>query len=324
MQRVLVTGAAGFVGRSLCRELVRRSFQVRAAIRDSASASRLPSGVESCLVGDLVSCLDWNAALRDVDAVVHLAARVHVLKDHARDPLSEFRRVNVEATLRLAEACVGRVRQFIYLSSVHAMCRTAAEPLNEQSPCRPDSPYGQSKCEAEQALWRLSERSGLPVTIVRPPPVYGPEGQGNLTRLFRLVQRGWPLPLGSLNNRRSLIYVENLADALGACLEHPSAIGQTFLVSDGEDVSTSDLLRRLAGVSRQRARVFNAPLAPLRLAGRILGRADSIERLLGSLAVDSRRIRETLDWRPPFSLDHGLAATATWLSKPGNASRRAT
>jgi nucleoside-diphosphate-sugar epimerase len=286
-------------------------------------ADRFPKDVEMCPVGDLAERIDWNVALKGVDAVVHLAARVHVLKDRARDPLAEFRRVNVEATLRLAEACAGRVGRFVYVSSVHAMCRTASERLNEQSLCRPDSPYGQSKWEAEQALWRLSGRTGLPVVVLRPPPVYGPEGQGNLMRLFRLVQRGWPLPLGRLESRRSFVYVENLADAIRVCVESPAAAGQTFLVSDGEEVSTAEMLARFARCARRPARLWNAPLAPLRLAGRLLGRGSAVERLLGSLTVDSAKIRETLNWRPPFSLDAGLAATAEWLLSDSSNARRA-
>jgi nucleoside-diphosphate-sugar epimerase len=313
--RVLVTGATGFVGRAVCRLLVARNCRVLAAVRSVKSAGRLPKEVEIAPIGDLCDQVDWRRALREVDVVVHLAARVHVLKEQARDPLSAFRRVNVDASARLAEAAAGHVRRFIYISSAHAMCRTTDALLDESTPCRPDGPYGQSKWEAEQALSAVAQRSGLPLVILRPPPVYGPEGQGNLIKLFQLVRRGWPLPLGRLNNRRSFLYVENLADAIATCADHPAAAGRTFLLSDGEDISTAELVRRLGKALRYPAHLWNVPLGPLRLAGRVLRQESIVERLLGSLAVDNGQIRRDLNWVPPHTLNAGLAATAAWIQQ---------
>ena len=313
-QRILITGASGFVGRRLTQAFLARGLQVRAALRDSRGAEKLPREVEICTIGDLSSQTDWTAALAGVDTVIHLAARVHVLKERTSDPLEAFRRVNVEATLRLAQAAAGRVRRFVSISSVHAMCRVSRERLDETTPCRPDSPYGVSKWEAEQRLGELAGQTGLPLVVVRPPPVYGPASQGNVMRLFRLVQQGWPLPLGLLNNRRSFVYVENLVDALIACAEHQAAVGQTFLVSDREDVSTAELVRRLGAALGRPARLVKVPLFPLRVAGRVLGKGSPIERLLGSLAVDSGKIGRLLGWSPPHTLDEGLAATARWIA----------
>ena len=245
MSRILVTGATGFVGRNLCRRLIELEHQVVAAVRSKSAGDGLPAAVKRVEMGDLGSETRWDTKILDrVDTVIHLAARVHVMREAAIDPLAEFRRVNVGATLALAQAAAGRVRRMVYVSSLHAMCTLHDEPLSEAMPCHPDTPYGQSKLEAEQLLQQLSDREGLEIVVLRPPPVYGPEGQGNLVSLLRWIRRGWPLPLGQVTNRRSLVYVQNLADALIACSEHPAAANQTFLVSDGDDVSTAELARR--------------------------------------------------------------------------------
>jgi nucleoside-diphosphate-sugar epimerase len=304
---VLVTGATGFVGRSLCRVLLDRGHEVAAAVRGRSAIDRLPPGVQAVTVGDIGPDTDWRSALlKGIDVVAHLAARVHVLKETAADPAAEFHRVNVAGTERLAQAAAGRVRRLVYVSSVHAMCTLSAEPLTEASPCRPETPYGMSKLQAEHTLQQIGEKTGLQTVLLRPPPVYGPGGAGNLARLLGLARSGWPLPLGGIDARRSLVYVGNLADALAACIEHPAAAGETFLVSDGEDVSLSDLVRHAAAATGCRARLLPAPTGPLRLAARGLGKAGAVDRLLGSLVVDSSKIRERLGWQPPHTLAEGL------------------
>lgn len=314
MQRVLVTGASGFVGRQLCAALVREGWAVRAALRPQADRRRLPPGVECRVVGDIGPETRWDAALlAGVDTVVHLAARVHVLRERAEDPDAAFRQTNVLGTERLAAAAAGRVRRFVYVSSLHAVRTLSDEVLDETSPCRPDTPYGRSKLEAEQVLSATRDRTGLDVVVVRPAPVYGPDGTGNLAALLRWVRRGWLLPLAGIDNRRSLLYVGNLVSALRACIETPAAAGQTFLVSDGETVSTSELICRAAAAAGRSARLWPAPLTLLRSAARLCGRSASLDRLIGSLAVDITRLRQALSWQPAFTLDEGLRATVRGL-----------
>lgn len=323
MKRIFITGATGFLGRHLCHAASAQHHEIMAAVRSRASWAWPLPFVRPIEVPALGSPTQFPTSLLDgVDTVIHMAARVHAMRESAADPLAEFRRVNVEGTRQLALAAAGRVQRFVFISSVHAMCRTADRVLNETSPCQPDSPYGRSKWEAEQVLWEVSQRTGLQVVVLRPAPVYGPAGKGNLMRLFRFVERGWPLPLGNLYAQRSFVYVGNLVDAIWSCVTHPNATGQTFLVSDGVDVSTTDLLRRFARSLQQPARLWAPPRGMMRLVGRALGQANAVERLLGALAVDSRRIRETLDWQPPFTLDDGLAATAAWIVEQSSASRR--
>jgi nucleoside-diphosphate-sugar epimerase len=319
-ERWLVTGATGFVGRTLCSQLLAQGVMVRAALRSPPAAANLPDGIKAVCVGDIGAHTDWQAALDDVQVVVHLAARVHVLREASGNPLCEFLRVNAGGTQRLAEAAAAAsVRRFVHLSSVHAMCRVSEQLLDEHTVCRPDSPYGQSKLAAEQALRHIALGTGLESVVVRPPPVYGPRNAGNLRRLFDVVARGWPLPLGRLENRRSFIFVDNLVDAIIACGTHRAAAGETFLVSDGDPLSTVDLVRRLGAALGRPARLIDVPVPALRLAGRMIGASGAAERLLGSLAVDSGHIRRTLDWHPPYSLDQGLQITADWLLHRGAA-----
>lgn len=310
---ILVTGASGFVGRRLCRSLIDRGHNVTAAIRTPAAARRLPPGV-SVVVGEIGPAAPFGPeAFDNVDVVVHLAARVHREPDPAPDPAAEFQKVNRAGTEALARAAAGRVRRFVYVSSVHAVRLLADEILDEHSLCRPCTPYGKSKLEAEEALSRIAAQTGLETVIVRPPPVYGPESPGNLSRLFRLVRSGWPVPLGSVSNRRSLIYVENLVDALIAAATHPAASGHTFMISDGEDVSIPQLVHTVAAALGQKAIVFPAPVGLLRIAGSALRKSSEIERLLGSLTVDSDKFRRLLDWRAPRTMTEGIAATVQWM-----------
>ncbi len=313
--KILVTGANGFVGNVLCRRLVEKGYAVRGAVRSGKSA--LPTGVEKIAMGDIEGNTDWSAALQDIDCAIHLAARVHVMKDESADPLAEFRKVNVEGTEKLAlSAAKAGVRRLVYISSIKVNGEsTGKKPFSEKDEPHPQDPYGISKWEAEQALRRISGQSGLEVVVVRPPLVYGPEVGGNFVRMLAWIEKGIPLPLGCVKNRRSMIYVENLADALINCAIHPDAANRTFLVGDSETVSTPELIRRLSARMGKSAAILPFPLPFLALLGKITGKKAEIQRLTGSLEVDSSRISKILGWKPPFSLDEGLEATALWFKK---------
>ncbi len=304
---VLVTGATGFVGRPLCRLLAERCLPLRAALR-SPDAGSLPSAARGVVVGDIGPETDWGEALEGVDSVVHLAARVHRLQD---DQPGLYRRVNTLGTLNLAEqAARAGVRRFVFLSSVKAVGESGH--LGPTTPPSPADAYGRSKREAELGLRDLEARTGLEVVILRPPLVYGPGVRANFLRLLRLVDRGLPLPLASVDNRRSLVFVNNLADAILTCLEHPAAAGGTFYVSDSELLSTPELIRRLAAALGRPVRLFPFPPSLLRLVAKAAGRAAVAERLLGDLTVDDAPLRETLSWVPPITPDEGISRTARW------------
>ncbi len=301
MGYVLVTGANGFIGERLCRDLLAAGHDVRGARRAGHAGG--PVGVDYKTVADIDAATDWRALLRDVDSVAHTAARVHVLRETAADPLAAFRRVNVEGSLTLArQAAAAGVKRFVFLSSIGAIpFATGATPPHQQR-----QPYQQSKWEAEQALRALCDGLAMQLVVLRPPLVYGAGAPGNFGRLVRAVAKGLPLPLGGIDNRRSFIYVGNLSAAVLRCLEHPGAAGRVFSVSDGEAVSTPELARRIGDSMHRPARVFWAPPGLLALALRLSGRRETVERLFGSLVVDNSEIAARLDWRPPFSLDAGL------------------
>lgn len=307
--KFLVTGANGFVGGSLCSELALRRYAVCAALRSNKMACDV---AEQAIVGAINGETDWSNALLAVDVVIHLAARVHVMQDDASDPLAEFRRVNVAGTENLArQAAANGVKRFVYVSSIKVNGeQTVAAPFSETDAASPQDPYGISKWEAEQALHRVAAETGLEVVIVRPPLVYGNGVKGNFAQMLKVLAMGMPLPLASVKNLRSLVYVENLADALILCATHPAAAGNTYLVGDGEDISTPDMLRLLGDAMGHPARLFACPMPLLRLAGRLSGRSDQIDRLLGSLRVDSGKIRRELGWVPPHTVQQGLRLTA--------------
>jgi nucleoside-diphosphate-sugar epimerase len=309
METVLVTGANGFIGRALCGVLAASGRRVRKAVR--APMRSLP---DALAVGDIGADTDWRTALEGVSGVVHLAARTHVLRETASDPLAEYRKINVSGTERLARsAAAGGVRRLVFVSSVKVSGECTGErPYAEDDTPRPEDAYGISKWEAEQALSRIAAETGLEVVVLRPPLVYGPGVKGNFLRLMNLVARGVPLPLGAVDNRRSFIYTGNLAGAIVKALDAPQAAGKTYLVSDGEDVSTPDLVRGLARALGVKPRLLSLPLAALGLAAALAGKRAEFARLTGSLQVDSSRIRRELGWDPRYSLARGLEETARW------------
>jgi nucleoside-diphosphate-sugar epimerase len=310
---VLVTGASGFVGRALCGRLVAQGRAVRAAMRSEASAPALP-GCEPVTVGEIGPQTDWREALRGVDTVAHLAARVHVMREAGVQPLADYRRVNVEGTLRLARsAAAAGVRLLVFLSSVKVNGEASSRPLVEADAPAPSDAYGISKWEAEQELSGLARETGLRIVILRPPLVYGPRVKANFLRLMQAVARGVPLPLASIDNRRSLVYLGNLVDAIGACLTHPRVAGGTYFVSDGEDLSTPELVRRLAAALSVRPHLWPMPPALLRGLGALTGRRAAVERLTGSLQVEIAALRREAGWSPPFTVEQGLAETARWF-----------
>lgn len=319
MGNILVTGATGFVGHHLCEKLLNQGRSVRGTILASELPSALNIGVTPVVVESLSAQTSWHHALIGVDTVIHLAARVHIMDDSAADPLSEFRLVNTEGTRHLAEeAAKSGVRRLVFISTIKVNGEESIVPYSEGSPANPTDPYGVSKWEAEQILRQIELESGLEVVVVRPTLVYGPGVKGNFLNMLKAVRRRVMLPLASINNRRSLIYVGNLVDALTICAGHPEAAGKTYLVSDGEDVSTPELIRRTASALDVPTRLIPFPPILIRLGGGLLGKLGAVERLTGSLTVNSSEIRRELNWIPPFSMEQGLRETAKWYLTTSN------
>lgn len=308
--RILITGANGFVGKALCTQALHNGFEVRAALRQ---AGGVRSNVEPLVVGEINGETDWVNALHDVEVVIHLAARVHVMHEAAENPLEEFRKVNVAGTEHLARSAAAcGVKRLVFVSSIKVCGEEtiSGSSYTELGKPSPQDPYGVSKWEAEQVLQRVAFETGLEVVIVRPPLVYGAGVKGNFAQMLKILSKGIPLPLSSVSNLRSLVYIGNFVDALLKCSTHPTAAGQTYLVSDGDDVSTPDLLKQLGAAMGHPARLLYCPTSLLKLAGKLLGKSDQIDRLLGSLQVDSSKIRRELDWQPPYTLQEGLQLTA--------------
>lgn len=304
---ILVTGGSGFVGSAVLAEASRNSsFKVRAAVRRYVA---LPDNVEQVQVSDLTANTDWSRALSGVDVIIHAAARVHVMRDSAVDPLAEFRRINVGGTLNLAsQAAASGVKRFIFISSikVNGEGTLPGHPYTADDTPAPVDPYGVSKHEAEEGLRRLAKDTGMEVVIIRPVLVYGPGVKGNFLSMIRCLSRGIPLPLGAIHNRRSLVARDNLVNLIMTCVQHPAAANQTFLVSDGEDISTTSLLRRLSVAMGKRAHLIPVPSRMLLAVASLLGRSDFAQRLCGSLQVDIGKTRDILGWQPVISVDAAL------------------
>lgn len=307
---IVVTGASGFVGGAVCRELLRRGVTVRAAARHRPAQADHAQWIES---PDLAADADWSPVVAGAGVVVHCAARVHVMQDKSADPLAEFRRANTEGTLALARQCAAMgVSRFVFVSSIKVNGEQTApgQPFGPDETPTPSDPYGISKWEAEQALRELSRQTGMEVVIVRPPLVYGPGVRANFLGMMRWLARGVPLPLGAMKNSRSLVALDNLVDLLCLCSSHPAAAGHTFLVSDGEDVSTTELLRKLGRALEHPARLIPVPPAVLGAMGAVVGRADIGRRLCSSLQVDISKTRAVLGWKPVVPMDSALKETA--------------
>lgn len=305
---VAVTGANGFVGRALVENLKTRGFGVRALVRSEVAD-------DTVVVGDIGPATEWSSALAQAEVVVHTAARVHIMNDSASDALAEYRTVNVAGTRRLAEqAAQAGVRRLILLSSikVNGEGTQPGKYYTAYDIADPADAYGLSKWEAEQTLRAVASECGLESVIIRPPLIYGPGVKANFKSLLRIVARGIPLPLGSIRNRRSMVALDNLVDLIVACIDHPAASGQTFLVSDDDDLSTPDLIRHIAWAMGCPARLFPMPPALLMAGAALLGKYEIAQRLCGSLQVDIGRTRTLLNWTPPVSVDEGLAATVRW------------
>jgi nucleoside-diphosphate-sugar epimerase len=309
--RILVTGANGFVGQVLCGVLGAAGYSVRAALRGPCA---LPVGAtDSTLVGDIDATTDWSAALAGVDLVAHLAGRAHRLGDTRADA-ERYAATNAWGTRRLAEACAAAgVRRLVFVSTVKVNGEgPTITPYSAQDPPAPHDPYGQSKWLGEQLLQEVTARSHLQAAIVRPPLVYGPGVRANFLRLLRWVDRGWPIPLGAVQNRRSLVSVWNLCDLLMRLLTHPGAAGRVWMVSDDEDLSTPELMREIARAMERRARLIPVPVALLASVAAATGRRAELRRLCGSLQVDITPTRHELAWAPPVSFGEGLARTVSW------------
>ena len=314
MSRILVTGASGFVGQALLRELVAAGHEVNAAVRNQQAALNVANQARSVITGEISEETDWGEAVQGCESVIHLAARVHVMKEKAEDPLEAFRRVNVRGTGQLAQAALkAGVKRFIYLSSIKVNGeQTQVVPFAHDDTPAPGDAYAQSKSEAE-VLLREFEGKGLETVIVRSPLVYGPGVKGNFLALMKWVAQGIPLPLACIENSRSLVYVGNLVDALMVCVTHEQAAGETFLISDQHDFSTPDLICELARTIGRRPRLFCVSPFVLQFIARLAGRSDEAQRLLSSLVVDTSRLTDILQWRPPYTAQTGLRATAEWF-----------
>jgi nucleoside-diphosphate-sugar epimerase len=308
--KVLVTGGTGFVGRALLKRLAHdREWQPRATARTEGARATTGLACETVPVQEIDANTTWNAAVRDCAAVVHTAARVHKMREDAADALAQYRRVNVEGTLNLArQAQAAGVRRFIFLSSIKVNGEQTARgtAFRADDPPNPQDSYGVSKFEAEQALRALSASSGMELVILRPPLIYGPGVRANFQALMRAVASGIPLPLGAIENRRSLLALENAVDLIVTCLRHPQAPGHTFLASDGEDLSTPELVRRIARALGAPARLVSVPPAVLRVVAGVVGKGDAARRLCENLQVDMRDTTTALGWQPPASVDDSL------------------
>lgn len=321
---ILLIGATGFVGSTLTQHLHQQGYSLIAAVRRLSNT--LPNTIKQTPTGDLLPNTDWTGTLHNMDTVIHLAARVHIMYDTAADPLAEFRHTNTAATLNLAQqAAAAGIRRFIYLSSI----KVNGETTQQGQPFTPDDtlhtthplrekgsgwegldPYAQSKQEAEQGLHTIAQQTGMEVVIIRPPLVYGANAKGTFNQLIKTVASGIPLPLGSIHNQRSLVALPNLIDLITTCIHHPAAANQTFLVADGEDLSTTELLKRLSKALGKKPRLLPVPQKLLETSLNLIGKRAIAQRLCGNLQIDISKTRDLLGWTPPVSVDEALRQTA--------------
>ena len=319
MKKIFVTGASGFIGKPLCQALVKSNKFVRAAVRSKNFFSQ-QINLDYVSMGNINFNTNWREVLTNFDCIIHCAGRAHIMKETGVNVLEAYRSLNVDSTRRLAEqAAAAGVKRFIYLSSVKVNGEStdqlmyASSSLNRKKKIfmyddipAPEDSYGISKWEAEKVLWEVSARTGLNVIIIRSPLVYGKGVKGNLARLLKLIRTGIPLPFGLVKNQRSLIGLDNLIDIIIRCIDHPSAVGNTFLVSDGIDLSTSKLLHHIAFAMGQSVRLIPVPVYLLKITARIFGKQRDLNRLIGSLRIDSSFAQKKLDWKPPVSITEGI------------------
>jgi UDP-glucose 4-epimerase len=308
---VLLTGGTGFVGRSVLDALVKAQYQVVNVTRKTNTSPR--PGVQDFVIESLTGDIDWTAPLSDVDVVIHSAGRAHIMNETHSNPLQAFREVNVNATLNLArQAADAGVQRFIYISSVKVNGEetSAGRAFTSKDAPAPLDDYGVSKLEAEQALLELARHTSMDVVIIRPVLVYGPGVKANFERMLSVVNRKLPLPFRTIDNRRSLVFIDNLVDLICVCIKHPAAANRVFLVSDGHDLSIGQILKKLAVAMNKPSYVFAFPYTLLNVAAALVGKKEFLQRLCGSLQVDITDTRECLDWTPPVSIDEAFAITA--------------
>lgn len=307
-KRVLLTGATGFVGRAVQQRIMAdEQYNLSIVARRVVG---VPSTVRALQIADLTANTDWSAALVDQRVVIHAAARAHIMKDEVADPLAEYRKVNVEGTLNLArQAAAAGVKRFIYISSikVNGEQTQLGKPFTADDKPAPEDAYGVSKAEAEEGLWQIAKETGMLLVIIRPTLVYGFGVKGNFASMNNLVAKGLPLPLGAVHNQRSLVALDNLVDLIITCIDHPAAANQVFLAADGEDISTSSLLRGVGKAMGKPARLIPVPAWMLQLGATLLGKKAVAQRLLGSLQVDITKAHDVLGWKPPLTVEQGLA-----------------
>lgn len=309
--KILITGATGFVGKRLCNELQNDSHEVYVAVRKKTES--VVEKIYQFEIGDLSAEIDWSKVLQGVEVVVHTAARVHIMNDSVVDPIAEFRRVNTAATLTLArQAAMSGVKRFIFISSI----KVNGEMTKPNQPFQPDDafipvdPYALSKYEAEQGLLKIAEETGMEFVIIRPPLVYGAGVRANFASMMKWIKTGLPLPLGAVHNQRSFVALDNLVSFIAHCIAPPKAANEIFLISDGEDVSTTELLRKVAKVFGQKAMLLPVPITWMRFVAKLIGKGDVTSRLFGSLQVDSSKAKELLGWKQVITMDEQLKKTA--------------
>lgn len=315
MAGIFLTGSTGFLGASLLKEIeLEGRYDLTISTRKLVGG--LPGIIQQYIVPDLGSAVAWQQAVEGRKVVIHCAARVHVINDLSSSPLAEFRKINVEATLNLArQAAVAGVHRFIFISSikVNGELTQAGHPYVVDAVPMPADPYGVSKMEAEQGLRALAVETGMEVVIIRPVLVYGPGVKANFLSMMRWLHKGVPLPFGAIDNRRSLVALDNLVHLIMTCIDHPAAGNQTFFVSDGEDLSTTELLRRMGAALGKPARLLPVPSRLLNAGATVLGRQDLAQRLCGSLQVDISKTKSLLGWTPPVSVNNALEKTAKYF-----------
>ena len=308
---IFITGATGFVGSSLIKELLTQNYHTSVAVRDNTSV--VPFGVTKFNVGNLTADIDWLSMLNGIDVIIHAAARVHIMDELVDDPLAEFRKVNVYATLNLAkQAAKAGAKRFIFISSV----KVNGEMTSRNHSFKPDDnyipidPYGLSKYEAEQGLLALAKETGMEMVIIRPPLVYGPDVRANFVSMMKWISKKIPLPFGAIHNQRSLIALDNLVSFIIQCIEHPKAANEIFLISDGEDVSTTALLQKVSKALGGKSWLIPVPVRWMSFSAKLIGKEDVANRLFGSLQVDSSKARYLLGWKPVITMDEQLKKTA--------------